>query len=115
MTVTASTSSPNCGPTTMARPSRCSTEQAPRPALPIGARPVPISYPNFSLFRCSHESFTPIGSPWLHADRVVGGDRHHRHPHRPAAAGRPEGPGGGRPDAVYAQPGADRDGDPHTP
>ena len=28
----------------------------------------------------------------LHVGRAVGGDRHHRHPHRPAAARRPESP-----------------------
>src|SRR5262249_10202312 len=32
--------------------------------------------------------------PRLHADRVVGGDSDHRHPHRPAPARRPEGPRG---------------------
>ena len=37
--------------------------------------------------------------PRVHADRVAGGDRHHRHPHRPAAARRPESPRGRRPHA----------------
>ena len=35
--------------------------------------------------------------PRLHADRVAGRDRHHRHPDRPALAGRAEGPRGRRP------------------
>ena len=37
------------------------------------------------------------GPPRVHADRVAGGDRHHRHPDRPAAAGRAEGARGRRP------------------
>ena len=48
--------------------------------------------------------------PRLHADRVAGGDRDHRHPDRPAAARRPEGPRGRRPHAVHEQPQADRPG-----
>ena len=35
----------------------------------------------------------------VHADRAAGRDRHHRHPDRPAAARRAEGPRGRRPDA----------------
>ena len=46
----------------------------------------------------------------VHADRVAGGDRHHRHPHRPAAAGRAEGPRGRRTHPVRQQPQADRPG-----
>ncbi|KZR99404.1 Uncharacterized protein APZ42_004734, partial [Daphnia magna] len=46
----------------------------------------------------------------LHAHRTAGGDRHHRHPHRPAAAGRAEGPRGRRPHAVRQQPETDRAG-----
>ena len=38
-------------------------------------------------------------APCLYPDRVVGGDRHHRHPDRPAAAGRAEGARGGGPHA----------------
>ena len=40
----------------------------------------------------------------VHADRAVGGDRDHRDPDRPAAARRPEGPRGRRPDQVRQQP-----------
>src|SRR5260370_7309924 len=46
--------------------------------------------------------------PCVHADRVAGGDRHHRHPHRPAPAGRPEGPRGRRTVQVPEQPQANR-------
>ena len=38
-----------------------------------------------------HNSLSRL-APWVHADRVVGGDRYHRHPHRTAVAGSPEGP-----------------------
>ena len=44
----------------------------------------------------------------VHADRAAGGDRHHRRPHRPAAARRPEGPRGRRPHQVRQQPQAAR-------
>ena len=47
---------------------------------------------------------------WLHADRTAGGDRDHRRPDRPAAAGRPGGPRGGPAGAVRQQPEADRPG-----
>ena len=46
----------------------------------------------------------------LHADRVAGGDRHHRHPDRPAPAGRAEGPRGRGTDQVRQQPQAARPG-----
>jgi hypothetical protein len=37
----------------------------------------------------------------VHAGRAAGGDRHHRHPHRPAASRRPEGPRVGGPDPAF--------------
>src|SRR5437867_11223058 len=36
-------------------------------------------------------------APGIHADRALSGDRHHRHPDRPARAGRAESAGGGGP------------------
>ena len=48
----------------------------------------------------------------LHADRAAGGHRHHRHPDRPAAAGRAEGPRGRQPHQVRQQPQAARPGRP---
>ena len=51
----------------------------------------------------------------VHADRAAGGDRHHRHPHRPAPAGRAESPRGRRPHAVQQQPEAARPGLPQPP
>jgi WD40 repeat protein/serine/threonine protein kinase len=51
----------------------------------------------------------------LHADRAFGGDRHHRHPHRPAAARRPEGPRGRRADSMHQQPEAARPGPAQLP
>src|SRR5262249_43422086 len=50
--------------------------------------------------------FSPLA--WFHADRVVGGDRDHRHPDRPAAARRPEGPRRRCADPVQQQPQAAR-------
>src|SRR5829696_10553329 len=50
--------------------------------------------------------------PRLYAHRVARRHRDHRHPHRPAAPGRAEGPGGGQPDEVFEQPEADRPGRP---
>src|SRR5579875_2772606 len=47
----------------------------------------------------------------LYLDRVVGGNRHHRHPHRPAAAGRTKGPRSRQPHAVPKQPQTDLSGD----
>ena len=47
-------------------------------------------------------------SKGVHADRAAGGDRHHRHPDRPAAARRPEGPRGRRTHRLQQQPAADR-------
>ena len=43
----------------------------------------------------------------VHADRAVGGDRHHRHPDRPVVARGAEGARGRRPHAMYQQPQAD--------
>ena len=51
--------------------------------------------------------------PGLHVDRVAGGDRHHRHPDRPAAARRPKGPRGRRPHAS-ARTTSSRSGSPAT-
>ena len=48
--------------------------------------------------------------PRVHADRTARRHRDHRHPDRPAAARRPEGPGGRQPDEVQQQPQADRPG-----
>ncbi len=52
---------------------------------------------------------------WLHADRALGGDRHHRGPDRPALAGRPGGTRGGAADSVHQQPQADRAGSAQLP
>src|SRR5438874_191609 len=41
---------------------------------------------------------------WFHADRIVGGDRHHCHSDRPAGACRPEGARSRRPTAMPEQP-----------
>ena len=57
----------------------------------------------------SHEDFRRT-TRRVHADRAVGGDRDHRHPHRPAAARRPEGARGRRTHQLRQQPQAGRPG-----
>src|SRR5439155_19376778 len=49
---------------------------------------------------------------WLHPDRAAGGDRHHRHLDRAAAAGGPEGPRSRQSHELPEQPEADRAGGP---
>src|SRR5262249_6127491 len=55
--------------------------------------------------RVSHAETQPGAAlARVHADRVAGGDRHHRHPDRPAGAGGAEGPRGGAAHPVQQQP-----------
>ena len=72
-------------------------------------RPPIRAWPPHFLPREALHVRTP-SPPRVHADRAAGGHRHHRHPDRPAAARRAEGPRGRRPHAVHQQPQADRPG-----
>ena len=56
----------------------CFCRKSPHPGVSLVPRPTP---------------------PRLHAHRAAGRHRDHRHPDRPAAPGRPEGPRGGQPDS----------------
>src|SRR5262249_31069411 len=63
----------------------------------------------FILFIVFPHSIVPLGersheTPRFYADRAAGGDRHHRHPHRPAAARRSEGARGRRTPQLPEQP-----------
>src|SRR5262249_17231554 len=73
--------------------------------------PHPTAFVLSSVKEDRHGSTGPVsGAPGLHADRAVGGDRHHRHPDRTAPPRRPEGPRSRRPHGVPEQPPPDRPG-----
>src|SRR5439155_24988135 len=63
-----------------------------------------IVSPSFLVEGLIHDNPTFPDSTGLHPDRTVGGHRHHRHPHRSAGAGRPEGARGRRTCLVREQP-----------
>ena len=84
-------------------------ERARRPSLDLhpSLRSIPINHPHHRR-PVDHAPSTSR----IHADRIAGRDRHHRHPDRPAPARRPGGPRGRPALAVHQQPEADRPGDP---
>src|SRR5262245_26276600 len=69
--------------------------------------------PFFMCFLCLGEIFHALLQTWgprFHADRAVGGDSDHRHPHRPPPAGCAESPAGRRTHELPEQPQADGPG-----
>ncbi|OWK38186.1 hypothetical protein FRUB_07306 [Fimbriiglobus ruber] len=71
------------------------------------ARPRPSCLSSYRLSRCERDHASPPPRR-LYPDRVVGGDRDHRDPHRPGVAGRPKGPRVGQPGEVSKQHETDR-------
>jgi hypothetical protein len=57
-----------------------------------------LSFHSSILPKVSHEFSIPqiLWSVCVHVDRIAGGDRHHRNPHRASSAGGAEGPRGCR-------------------
>ena len=69
------------------------------------------------IYLNSYEEIRPMKTPTsrFHPDRAAGGDRDHRRPDRPVAAGRAVGPRGRPPVPVRQQPQAARPGDAQLP